>query len=190
MGRYDGAKKPVIIACIIVIIMCLIPWWSIFMEINVSDELTYLALSVNPFYSGFAFLGALIGNDSGWWAILLSGSAFSFGTGGHMAYLIAVIVSLIGAIIGIIGMGKKNITIVAGLLVLAGALLYMLFLYMGFQLTGVDMTFFTDNGVNPMWGTYTDTTFDIRYTFGISIGCIVTLITGVVILFLSAKAND
>jgi len=190
LGRNDGATKPIIIACIIAIVACFIPWWSIFMEINVSNELTYIALSANPFYSGFAMMTALIGNDSAWWAILLAGSAFSFGTAGNIAYMIAVIITLVGAIIGIIGLGKKNITILAGILVIAGALLYLLFLYMSLQLTGVDMTFFTDHGLNPMWGSYTDTFFDIRYTYGLSVGCIMALVTGVAILVLSAKAKD
>ncbi len=189
MGRTDGATKPIIIASILAIIMCFLPWWTMFIEADISGEITYLTLNFNPIYGAFTMLAALVSNATSFWSTLLGTGTLSLGTASDTLYLVAVIIVIVGGVIGIIGFGKKKITIVAGIVVIAGALLFILFLYMGLQITGINMDFFTNNDLNPIWGTYNPgSNFD--YSFGMSFGAIGALITGIAILILSAKADD
>jgi hypothetical protein len=187
--RSDTTSKRIILASIIVIISCFLPWWGLFSEfIPNSGENAYIIFVSNPFFDSFLKV-FFFGQDT---FDLTNGlSGFVGDNAASIVLLVAVIITLVGGALGIISLGNKKIALIAAGLVLVGVLIYIICLAVG-QLPGlVNPEYFTDNGLNPIFGTHVRSVLfgKTSDTFGINIGPILAGLAGLALLILAFKST-
>lgn len=188
--RSDTTSKRIILASIIVIISCFLPWWGLITEyMPSSGDSSYVIFISNPMLDSFLkffFFGPEVNLT-----LALALDFYSPDATASILLLIALIITLVGGALGIISLGNKKVALIAAALVLVGVLLYIIFLAVG-QLPGfMDPNYFSDNGLNPIFGTHirdfgADKASD---TFGISAGPIIAALSGLVLLILAFKST-
>lgn len=187
----DTTSKRIIAVSIIVIISCFLPWWVLFSEyIPGSGESSYLVFISNPFLDSFVKF-FYFGPEINLFSSMLHLNFYKSDAAASIVLLIAAIITLIGGVIGIISLGNKKIVLIAAAIVLVGVLIYLIGLAVG-ELPGlIDPTYFSDNGLNPIFGTHirdfgVDEASD---TFGISFGPIIAGLAGLALLILGLKST-
>ncbi|MHA1798868.1 MAG: hypothetical protein ACTSVY_10530 [Candidatus Helarchaeota archaeon] len=194
MGRGGDSTKLIIITAIIAIIACFLPWWMLISEaVPSSGDRTYSLFFSNPFQGNYLLQTLFFTANSSFLDILaINGSFIDTSITANNLLLMPVIISLVGGFVGIFSIGKKKIALVAGLLVIIGALLYVLFINFGILPAGVNITGFQDANLNPIFGTYDRSSVGTNFNhfFGISIGCIMALIAGIIMVIASFKGKD
>jgi len=193
MGRGADISKTVIVAAALGIIACFLPWWWLFGEaVPNSGDSSYLIYLGNPFSGNYINLLSIYTQDGSWINTIISNATFlDPDVGANMFLLVAVIVSLIGGVIGVISLGKnKTVGIVGGVILLAGAALYILFISLGNVHPGIKATFFTDNNLNYLAGQGAQDIFlfgTFNFFYSISFGCFICLGSGIVVIIASAR---
>ena len=187
-------KKAIVIAAILVMLSCFLPWWWLFSEaIPSGADKTYGIFLSNPFSGNFFQMFYIFSENSSILDLLtVHGSFLDLNITAPITLLIAVIISLIGGIIGLISLGKRKVAAVGGLLVVLGVILYIVFVVTGTVPGGVSLSYLNSEGLNPLFGTFDRNVLGTQYNhiFGISIGCIMALIFGLVLLFSGLSGKD
>lgn len=188
--RLDSTSKRIILASIVVILSCFLPWWGLFSEyIPNSGDSSYLIFISNPILDSFLkfiFIGPEVNLT-----LALALDFYSADATASILLLIALIITLIGGALGIISLGNKKVALIAAALVLVGVLMYIIFLAVG-QFPGfIDPEYFSDNELIPIFGTHIrDFGLDkASDTFGISAGPIIAGLSGLVLLYLAFKST-
>ena len=197
MGKYDDSTKKIIIISVIIIILTFLPWWSFFTEaVPDSGDRLYSLYSSNPFYGNFlSFIYFFAINANLIDLAVMQGTLYDTDVLFNMYSMIGVIMALAGGIIGVCSMGKKKVALVGGLLAIGGASVYMLMLYVGIMPPAFNYSAFQGENLNPIWGSFSDTNIlapgtNFNHYFGVSIGCIGCLITGILLFIFSFKGKD
>ncbi|MHA1265357.1 MAG: hypothetical protein ACTSRS_09005 [Candidatus Helarchaeota archaeon] len=182
------------IAALLVIIACFLPWWGLFSEAIPSGyDKTYTLFLSTPLFGDYQTLITVYTANSNVFDLFVINTGFlDRSIPASVELLIAVIISLLGGVVGLLSFRRKKGALIGGVLAIVGVALYMVFITMGILPAGVDASYFESQGLNPLFGTFTrnppGTTYN--HLFGLSIGCIGALVFGV-ILFLSAfKGKD
>ncbi|MBD3228740.1 MAG: hypothetical protein GF329_11195 [Candidatus Lokiarchaeota archaeon] len=190
-----SSKKITIIASLLIIIACFLPWWGLICTfIPSSGERSYAFFISNPFFD--SFVKVLVMYTEGSFTAAPSTILSGFTDTSFVApfpLLLAVIIALIGGVIGLISFGNKKIAIVGSLVVLVGVILFIIFIATGTIPGGIDPTYFTDNGLNAFFGSFTRDVLlfhNANDLFGISFGPILALVGGLALLYGGFKGND
>ncbi|MDD1778250.1 MAG: hypothetical protein LUQ65_08785 [Candidatus Helarchaeota archaeon] len=187
-------KRAIAIAALLVIIASFLPWWWLFSEaIPSGADKTYGIFLSNPFFGNFFQMFYIFSENSSVLDLLtVHGSFVDLSITAPITLLIAVIISLIGGIIGLISLGKRKIAALGGLLVVLGVILYIVFVATGSMPGGVSLSYLNSEGLNPLLGTFNRSELGTQYNhfFGIAIGCILALIGGLALLFSGLKGKD
>lgn len=188
----SNGTKWITIAALIVILACFLPWWALFSEAIPSGyDRTYTLFWSTPIFGDLQTLVTIFTPNSNVFDLLTINSGFLDRTiTGPIALLISVILTLLGGIIGIISMRKKKIALIGGLLAVVGVVLYAIFIALGILPSGVDPAFFESNNLNPLFGTLDRTIgSQLNHIFGLSLGWLLSLIFGFVLLFAAFKGE-
>ena len=188
-GEYISLSKGVLFLSFLILIACFLPWWTL---CTTSGTVTYLVISI-PFFQNWHIellfvpigTGIIPGNPG-----TLDG-LINWNIQGSFYPILAVIISLLGGILGILSFGKKEITRIAGALVVAGTLIYIILIAFRILPPGVDATFYTSEGITPLFGIITSNIApQFQHIFGVSLGCYLTLCFGILLILISYKSSD
>lgn len=107
-------------------------------------------------------------------------------------HLIPLGITLAGGVFGLISFGKRKPAAIAAVIVLAGTVLYMVFLLMDILPSGVLGDVVSTEGYSPLLGSYLEDliVLEINHTWGVSVGCYGALFFGLLVLVGAIRARD
>ena len=185
--------KMIVITALLVIVACFLPWWVLMsVAIPSTGDKSYSLFLSNPFYGDFqVYLYMYTAGSSVIDIVFIHGSFLDINVPASAFLLVAIIIALAGGVLGVLSTGKKKVALISSILVILGPVLYLIFILIGTLPGGVNASYFESQGLNPLFGTFDRSVFTTNFNhyFG-AIGCILTLILGVILLIGSFSGKE